>query len=245
MDHYIENEGKFYTRSEREIKLRPGIEAIFTEGKFKDDDKYTRDPKHLDSIYNTNFILYVVRNAESLNESKNEQKKYKKWARQLINILGIPTHIDPELTENGMDQAKITGDFFKMNSIKFDFVLTSELLRARQTAYEILKITNIDTKNIVPTITINPVPCINEVSIYARGNCFDTFRAPQNKSKCFNNYKLDECKKYNTNWDTYKKLSFHRILCFTSLLKITEQALVSLQLIQLQMKNQIQLNNYS
>jgi broad specificity phosphatase PhoE len=164
---------------------------------------------NIKQLYKT-ITLYVVRHAEGKHNKKGNI--YKGWVNRLTSILQIPLHIDPDLSDEGVEQAKNAGNVLTNheNGIKFDYAFTSELRRTRETAYEILQ----KTKN--NNIPIYPIPCIHEVSNYAKGLCDDfklnsnLIRAPENKSKCFEKYNqqhFKDCKYYNEDWAIYQKLN--------------------------------------
>lgn len=155
------------------------------------------------------ITLYVVRHAEGDHNKKTN--KYKGWINRLTSILQIPLHIDPPLSPEGNNQAKNAGTFLAKpeNGIKFNYAFTSELKRTRETAINIL-----DTI-LQQNITLYPIPCIHEVSNYAKGLCDDfklnsnLIRAPENKSKCFKykNHTGNFCTHHTTDWRIYQKLN--------------------------------------
>lgn len=180
----------------------------------------------LKEVYST-ITLYVVRHAEGVHNPKNS--KYKGWINRLTSILQIPLYIDPGLSQVGVSQAINAGNFLAEKGIVFAYAFTSELKRTRQTADIIIdtldKIKHYKHESSGPNqsishqhnLKIQPIPCINEISDYARGACDDfklnsnLMRAPENKSECFkikNQHVLNEnCTKHNTDWFLYQKLN--------------------------------------
>jgi broad specificity phosphatase PhoE len=203
-------------------------------------DKY-HSIHSIHSIFMDNTTIYLVRHAEGQHNTKMVDKsgkkqtnEYKDWKNYFKASIGYKdAQIDPPLTETGKMQAKKAASalvtHMNITSININYVFTSELKRTRETAYHMLS-------DINKQKSIYPIPCIHEITDYAKGSC-DQVRlnlnllptAAENRTNC-DQPKMQntlECTEYNTDWSVYNALS--KIKCSkTNLLRNIDKAIVVL-----------------